>query len=340
VPKPSVTATDHAASIAGRTSSRGEAQRADASEHYFESSFHRESVIRCIGDGILPLKFAYTGSAAHTHDRLARSEGYQSVIGLVSHEVDVLLADGFPVEALTRVVEIGPGNGMHTVAFLRLLGSRSYRCSAYLGLDFSATLLGMVRSNIREAFGTSVSVSTDIWDIEAGPSDRVEQWRSAREATAPLLVCLLGHTLGNLESGIQALVHIFDSLRPGDVLLAGLTLRNPTVDEWTVLAPYRTEVFHDAALEPLRAAGVDPEDIDFTVRFTDGAVVGEATILRTVRAGNAMFPAGHALRCFISRRFVMEDLSPLFQGANWTIRTTSLDDRCEHAVVTAVRGPS
>jgi L-histidine Nalpha-methyltransferase len=127
VSKPSITTAGHAEAPAGRTSDREKAHRADASvsKHYFENSSHRESVIRCIGDGVLPLKFAYAGSAAHTHDRLARSEGYQSVVGLVSHEVDVLLADGFPVEALTRMVEIGPGNGMHTVAFLRLLGSRT-----------------------------------------------------------------------------------------------------------------------------------------------------------------------------------------------------------------------
>jgi L-histidine N-alpha-methyltransferase len=192
---------------------------------------------------------------------------------------------------------------------------------------------------MRDAFGTSVSVSTDIWDIEAGPSDRIERWRSAREATAPLLVCLLGHTLGNLESGSQTLVNIYDSLCPGDVLLAGLTLRNPTVDERTVLAPYRTDVFRAAALEPLHAAGLHPDDIDFAVRFVDSAVVGDATILRNIRVGDVTLPAGHALRCFYSRRFDMGDVMPLFKRSGWTVRANIVDDLREHAVVTAVRGP-
>lgn len=308
--------------------------------HYFESPMHLETVVQCICDGVLPLRFAYAGSAAYTHDRLAQTPGYQSVIGSVELEVATLVKAGLPTGDLSHIIDIGPGNGVHTVALLRSLGAIGMNFRSYLGLDFSATLLAIASSRIRAAFGLSIAVSCDIWDIESDRCESVERWRAASGDPAPLLVCLLGHTLGNLEGDATALANVYDSLRVGDVLLAGLSLRHPSIDETSVLAPYLNDVFHAAALEPLWAAGIDPYDVEFHVRFADGAVIGEAKFIRSVRVGASMLPPGHTVRCFSSRRFAMEDALLLFRGAGWIVRSAVVDDRSEHAVVMAVRGMS
>ena len=284
------------------------------------------------------MRYAYAGSAAFTHDRLARSDGYRSVIGSVELEVRALESDNSAVAALSRVVEIGPGNGVHTVALLRSLAARGMRCRSYLGLDFSATLLGLACDRIRDEFGSKVSLQSAVWDMEAGRSARIDRWRCGLGRDGPVMACMLGHTLGNVESGEQALGHVHSSLRPGDMLVTGVTLRPPDADHAVVLAPYRTEVFRAAALEPLRAAGVAAGDIEFDVHFADGAVVGKVVFLRKVRVGWLTVPSGHELRCFCSRRFAMKDVLSLLERTGFEIRTAIVDDQAEHAVVLALRG--
>lgn len=305
--------------------------------HFFESSRHGSSVVRCIGEGVLPLRYAYAGSAAYTHDRLATADGYRSVIGSVELEVRALESDGFAAAALPRVVEIGPGNGVHTVALLRSLAARGTACRHYLGLDFSATLLGLACDRIRDAFGAAVSLQSAVWDMEAGRSARIERWRHGLGRGGPVLACMLGHTLGNVESGEQVLRHVHASLRPGDVLVAGVTLQPPEADHAAVLAPYQTDVFRAAAIEPLRAAGIAAGDLDFDVHYADGAVIGEAVFLRKVRIGPLIVPSGHVLRCFCSRRFAMNEVLSLLERAGFRVRAAIVDDQKEHAVVMAER---
>jgi len=146
---------------------------------------------------------------------------------------------------------------------------------------------------------------------------------------------MLGHTLGSVESAEQVLGHVHGSLRPGDTLVAGVTLQPPDADPATMLEPYRTDAFVAAALEPLRAAGVAMDDIEFDVRFTDGAVLGEAVFRRRVRLGTSTIQAGHVLRCFRSRRFAMSDAMSMLERTGLRVRTAIVDDRQEQAVIIA-----
>ena len=107
-----------------------------------------------------------------------------------------------------------------------------------------------------------------------------------------------------------------------------------------VLAPYRTNVFRGAALEPLRAAGVRSSDITFDVRFANGVVIGEATFLRSVTVGQQVLQLGHVVRCFRSRRFVTEEVTALFARGGWNVCAAVEDAEHEHAVVVAERGIS
>ena len=305
--------------------------------HFFETSGHGASVARSIAEGVLPFRYAYAGSAAYTHDRLATSDGYLSVVAAVELELRALENDELAKAALSRMVEIGPGNGVHTVALLRSLAARGMRTRSYLALDFSAILLGLACDRIRDAFGGAVSLQSAVWDMEAGQSARIERWRVGLGRDGPVLAGLFGHTLGGVESGEQVLGHVRDSLRPGDILAAGVALRSPGDDDAAVLAPYQTDTFRAAAIEALRAAGVAAADLEFDVRYTDGAVIGEAVFLRKVRIGQLTLPPGHVLRCFRSRRFAVDEVLSLLQGTGFRVRATVVDDQRQHLVVIAVR---
>lgn len=305
--------------------------------HFFENATHGAAVVRCIGQGVLPLRFAYAGSAAYTHDRLATSDGYRSVIRSVQLEIRAFEGDGLAGPALSRAVEIGPGNGVHTVALLRSLAARGMRCRHYLGLDFSATLLGLACDRIRDAFGGAVSLQSAVWDMEAGRSARIDRWRLGLGRDAPVLACMLGHTLGSVESAEQVLAHVHSSLRSADLLVAGVTLPPTGDDHASTLAPYRTDIFRAAAVEPLRAAGVAASDLDFDVRYAEGAVIGEAVFLRKVRLGPIIVPSGHVLRCFRSRRFGLEEVRGLLERTGFRVRSMVVDDQQQHAVMIGSR---
>ncbi|MFF5218649.1 L-histidine N(alpha)-methyltransferase [Micromonospora sp. NPDC000442] len=281
----------------------------------------------------MPLKFAYAGSAAHTHDAYARSAGYLSMLTSARHEADALVATGVVAAGALALAEIGPGNGGRSRAFLDRLADRGLPCQRYLALDFSETLLGLACARLARFAGDRMSVDSHVWDIEHGTSGSVERWRVG---PGPVVGCLLGHTLGNVESPVEVLANIHDALRTGDVLLLSVALGAagcPAPD--TALAPYRSPEFRDAALQPLLAAGLAEADLEFALSWRDDVVVGEAVLRRSVCLDGVPLPAGHRIRCFQSRRFRTRDVIVAVGEAGWQVRDAVQAPGGTHLVVTA-----
>ncbi|MEU4532235.1 L-histidine N(alpha)-methyltransferase [Micromonospora ureilytica] len=302
---------------------------------HFECERHRRAALAAIRAGQLPLKFAYAGSAAHTHDAYARTDDYLSMLASARHEAEALLAAQTLTAGALAVAEIGPGNGKRSSAFLSRLTSLGHPCQRYLALDFSATLLAIACHRLARFAGGRMSVDSHVWDIESGASEGVERWRPGPD---PVVVCLLGHTLGNLECPTVALANIRASLRPHDVLVLSVVVGRSDEPEETVLAPYRCPEFRAAALEPLRAAGLPEVDLDFVLQWHDGAVTGEAVLLRPGVLDGAEMQAGHRVRCFQSRRFNYPDVIAAVRGSGWLIRHDALAPGSHHLVITASRG--
>jgi L-histidine N-alpha-methyltransferase len=319
-----------------------------------------------LDDGYLPLKFAYTGSAAFTHAELARTDGYAAVVGTTPLEVETLFSSltcGVP----TQIAEVGPGTGDHSAQFLAGLRQAAARSRdlrrdrssqgphRYLGLDFSATLLSMAAARVSDAFhapspsaafafppsssrlGPGPEVSTVLWDLESGRTGGIEAWRRGDER---ILVCILGHTLGNLEDPAQALRNLAFSTRTGDLLLLGVTLCPQSYDEsdpGVVLYPYENEVFTAAVLEPLRAAALADGAADFAVRLVGRTVIGEATLTRPVELAGRRYPRSTTIRCFASARFLVPEVLDLLRGAGWRTVNWGTDESGDHLAAVAIR---
>ncbi len=301
---------------------------------FFERADHHDAVVRGLQSGVLPLKFAYAGSAAFTHDLLARGEGYQSVTGLGALACQALSELREPGSGPVRLAEVGPGNGRHTAEVFRLLREAGFPRVRYLALDFSETLLDVASQRLREDLLVA-GFDKRFWDVEEGPTDRIKGWRAGD--AAPLSVLFLGNTLGNLEDPVTALEHLRHSVRAGDRLVLGVTLRDQADDPDTVRAPYLTEVFEAAALEPLLALGVERRLLDLSIVYDAAGdqVVGEVRLLGPVPAGERELPAGHTVRCFRSRRFDLGDVHRIVSAAGWKLEADHHEPGTRHAVVTA-----
>lgn len=302
----------------------------------FESEPQADEFWRALKRRQLPLKFAYAGAAAHTHDQLAQSAGYHSVAGEVATEIAVLTSTFAAEPWPTQFCDIGPGNAFHSRAFLQGCERLGRLPKRYLGLDFSATLLGIATARIREQF-SALDVASATYDFEAGPTDAIGRWR----LSGPVLVTLTGHTLGNPEDPAAVLRAIRASASSADTLLVGVALLN-THDIDLILSPYRTDVFRRAALEPLHMVGVSADEAGrFEVSFDQErrAVLGHFVFVRSVtiqrRAEAITFRHGDRVACFLSRRFDRDEVRGLVRDAGWREVALEADWTGAHLVLAA-----
>lgn len=281
---------------------------------------------------VVPLKYAYAGSAAKTHDKLARHEDYQQGAGYPLLDTRWLHKLGLPPGSAAQIAEIGPGNGRHTAMFLQALDAGGYHCERYLGLDFSSSLRSMARHHVASQVSATVEIEMAEWDVETAPTGTIAGWRG----DGPVLTCLLGQTLGNVENMPDTLANIRASLQPDDRLLLGLSARTSETRSSVYVAPYNSEIFRSAALEPLRAVGVDLDDVEFDVRYEDHEVFGVCTLRKETALDGVSFPAGWAIRCFRSRRFSEREVSDLLKDNGWSDIRWAPDDTGEHLIVLAI----
>jgi L-histidine N-alpha-methyltransferase len=299
-----------------------------------EDALHRPTLLSSIAGGRVPLKFAYVGRAAHSHDRYARTEDYAGMMASADRESEVLLESKCCDPAVTDLAEIGPGNGERSAALLSALRARGLPIRRYLGVDFSSTLLGISRRTIGDCFPDDLAIDTALWDAESSPAPVIENWRPANKA---VLVCLVGGTLGNFENPLQAMRNIARMVRPGDLLLTSVLLRSQPDSINSSMSAYRTDEFRRAALEPMLTVGMSLNDLDLTIIYRDGSFVGEVTLTKDVRLGGLRLPRGHSFRCFVSRRFASGEVVGLLEQAGWSIYPAAVKSDSGHMTVVASR---
>jgi L-histidine N-alpha-methyltransferase len=304
------------------------------SDHaYLESDQHRRELIRHLRARRVPVRYLYAGSGARKHRSFAEDYADEYLDGRAEHEVCTMASVLDPAAVPGQFCEIGPSNGVHTAQVLDRLSDSGFPVTRYLGLDFSAQLIDAARSRLTSQLPEKAAFET--WNMELRPTDRIEAWRGP----GPVVVLLVGNTLGNVEDPAETLRNVFGSCREGDVLVLGLYVALPeTADE--LPAYYSKEPIRDMILEPLRAAGLGDCDMTLTSRFVDDEVVVNAQLTRDVRPLGVSLFQGEELRCFRSRRFHSTDAREMLHGTGWTAVTHDVDASIGHMVVLAHRRAS
>ena len=266
--------------------------------------------------GMLPLKFAYMGSAARTHDVLSRTTEYNAATGPAAAEISVLMSaiDAVPAQWC----DIGPGNGQRTRALLTALREGHCRIESFLGLDISSELAALAQ---REMTDKTLRCSWDQWDFEAGPTHAISAWRTGTE---PSVFTISGITLGNVEDPALALRNVGASMARGDFLVATVATADSKQDPAPLVAHYLSRELRAAVLEPLASAGIAPETGDLRIGFDPelSAVVGHFVFTRAVELRHeelwVRFAPGDAVRCFLSRRYTGEQMDDLVAASGFT----------------------
>jgi len=282
----------------------------------FDGAEQVEEYASALRTGFLPLKFAYVGPAARTHDELVRSREY----GLADIEARLLrarlpaLSNALSLNRVLALVDVGSGNGMKAGLVLQVL-RRRYQIPAYVALDYSAELLNIALANIAAALPDQHVICHRV-DFEARDFRALTQ-PIRDEAHCPILFLLLGHTLGNPLDRQAVLSNVAVGMADDDHLLIGVELFRPdrVAD---VLAHYQNEPFYRAVFNPLSFSGLTRTDGTLEIAFNKATrdVEVHFRLLKdvTVDLGNSSrlhLTRGEGLLIFLSHRFTSSELADL-----------------------------
>lgn len=304
----------------------------------FESKEHEIEFWNSLKRLSLPLKFAYTGDAAYTHNKLAHLDTYHQIAGMTKIEVEPLIQYYANNNPISQLCDVGSGNGIHSGAFLDALSDKGYPIVRYLAIDFSKTLLEIGLKYLKDKF-PKLQIDSATWDFERGPTKTTSRWRK----NGKVLITLTGQTLGNPEDPLQVLKNHFLSSLPGDIFLLGVALfYNAEPNHF--LDDYRNDIFKAAALEPLRMAGVEVNCGEFKLSFSkkDKTIKGEFIFSEPITLQyndeKVSFRKGDSVHCFTSRRFEVNVIESLLKKSGWKIVETVYDDEKTHVVYLSERG--
>lgn len=269
-------------------------------KHYFDEMTQRAEFIDQMLAGTVSLKYAYTGSSAQAHLRLARGAQYEQVTSHLDVELEAIRAIG--ATFYERIVDIGPGSGRHTRQLLHRLAGRGIGCHEYLGVDYSLALAQVNATEMTRVWGQLAirRWSFLLQDLEDHPL-------ALSRSGLPSLFCILGNTIGNIADPVN---FIRNSYAPGtdqDRLIIGLTMPTPGAKVEDQLQPYRTSVFEEAVLAPFLACGIPRAAIRVRLATDNHAVVADVVFDRNVRLPAieeaVTIPKGYVVKAFVSHRY-------------------------------------
>jgi Histidine-specific methyltransferase, SAM-dependent len=293
----------------------------------FESEDQLRAFIKAFSDASIPGKFAYVGEAAKIYNTHALTREYSQVTRSVADESSLLLdACDQDLDSIKTLVDIGPGNGLHSVAVLRrLLSTANWLPSEYLAIDYSFHMAQLAKLNM-ERLAPKVRTNSVLYDIESA-SMQESRLSNAFES----IYFLLGNTIGNVESISRALQGIRNLAGRGARLLIGCALFDECRSVESYLTPYLMNTYRDCVLYPLMMIGVPRHVIAFSVEF-DSSTRTILTLARfkqkfstTVLDESVTVKAGSTVRCALSRRFLPGEIPDLLTRLNSSVLRVTED---------------
>jgi uncharacterized SAM-dependent methyltransferase len=288
----------------------------------FESEDQLKAFIKALSDHAIPGKFAYVGEAGATYNIHALTSEYGQVTRSVADESSLLLEVwGQELNSIRTLVDVGPGNGLHSAALLqRLLSAVNWLPSEYLAVDYSLYMAELAKRNMKRLV-PGIQVNSIPSDIENAFTRAPPRLPDVLES----IYFLLGNTIGNVESISRAMQGIRNLAGDGARLLIGCALFGEHRSVESYLKPYRMNTYRDCVLRPLMMIGVPRHAIEFAVEFSpDTRTIStlarfKEDFSRTVLDEGVVVRAGSAVRCALSRRFLPGEIPHLLKQLNITV---------------------
>lgn len=304
----------------------------------FENSQQVTEYIDALTKRVLPFKFAYIGPAAYTHDELVRSVEY----ALADTEAQIIKSK-FSAKILPNlrgtkilVVDIGSGNGVKASLLLSIL-IEEYRSVQYVALDYSETLIGIAKNQIKANLPT---VEIDILLVDFESISFKKQLAKYHNYDSRIFL-FLGQTLGNPANRKKTLENIRDSMQKEDYLLVGIELYKPErIGE--ILEHYNNEPFYKAIFNPLTYAGFTRDDGKIEVIFNkikrDIEVFFRLSkdVYVEVEADKLLsFSKGEKIKIGLSHRFDEDELMMSLESIGLRSLETVLNNNSSYALILA-----
>jgi uncharacterized SAM-dependent methyltransferase len=224
-------------------------------------------------------------------------------------------------DSISTFVDVGPGNGLHSVTLLRRLSSTaSWRPSQYFAIDYSRHMADLAKRNVKRLI-RGIEVSSILHDIETAFMDA----SPFRPNVFDSIYVLLGNTIGNVESISQTIKGVRSLAGSGARLLIGCALFEKFRSTESHLKPYQMNTYRDCVLHPLRMIGVPRRTIAFSVEF-DSNTKTISTLARlredfqaSILDDTVTVKAGSTIRCALSRRFLPGEIPSLLEQLNVTV---------------------
>jgi uncharacterized SAM-dependent methyltransferase len=305
----------------------------------FESEDQLKAFITALSDAAIPGKFAYVGEAAAAYNAHALTSEYSQVTRSVAEESSLLLEVwGQEFNSIRALVDVGPGNGLHSAALLqRLLSAANWLPSEYLTIDYSLHMAELAKRNIRRLV-PGIQANSMPCDIEDTFTQAAPRLPNALES----VYFLLGNTVGNVESISRAMQGVRNLAGSGACLVIGCALFEERRSVESYLKPYRMDTYRDCVLRPLIMIGVPRHIIEFAVEFnSDTRTIFTLARFKedfstTVLDDSVAVKAGSTVRCALSRRFLPGEIPDLLKQLNICVLGMAEDPPNGHGTYCAV----
>jgi Histidine-specific methyltransferase, SAM-dependent len=289
----------------------------------------RETYLLALSRGTVPLKLAYLVKPAEAQ-RLMDLPGYQANTWSLLDEAK-LVSEAVSKDGVPGLCYLGVGGGVHLVKLIAECQRRGTRITRCMGVDVVPDYLVSTARRIRDEI-PKLEFTPYEWDFEEGSTEAVKKWRNIPASPAPLVLTLLGLTLGNVESPARVLRNIRESCETSDALITVVAVARGTRME--MLAPYTSKAFAEATLAPVAALGLPRDSLRTRVWWDGDSIVSEVEVSRRIEianSGKVLLP-GETFRVFRSRRFSVRSFASLVRSAGWRIRLRPSVDAAGHLI--------
>jgi hypothetical protein len=120
--------------------------------------------------------------------------------------------------------------------------------------------------------------------------------------------------------------------------LVSVSLFSENASETELLAPYQTQVFESAAVEPFLAIGIPRDSLEFAVSLEERTIRGRVILTKDVLIEGEQLKSGHEVLCFRSHRFLETELMDYLNKAGWSVVSHRTDQ--VHLAVVSKAGNS